>query len=78
VALARMGEGIAGQLRESIQSTNSPPLAESTIEAKGFEKPLIDTGHMWNSVAYEVAAEGTSSTYVDPSGQGAYSLQEDE
>lgn len=55
-ALALMGEGIAGQLRESIQQTNSPPLAEATIRAKGFEKPLVDTGHMLNSVDYEVEA----------------------
>ena len=26
----------------------------STVEAKGFGKPLIDTSHMLNSVSYEV------------------------
>lgn len=53
-ALDLMGEGIKGQLQQSIVDTNEPPLAESTIAAKGFEKPLIDTGHMFNSVDYEV------------------------
>jgi len=48
------GEAIAGQLRQSIVDTNAPPLAESTIKRKGFAKPLVDTGHMLNSVDYEV------------------------
>jgi hypothetical protein len=64
-----MGKRIVGQLRQSIQDTNSPPLAKATIAAKsrgkvrrvsiggvtaGPEKPLIDTGIMWNSAGYEV------------------------
>lgn len=53
-ALKLAGEGIAGQLRQSIIDTNTPPLAESTIRRKGFSKPLVDTGHMLNSVDYEV------------------------
>lgn len=53
-ALLQAGEAIAGQLRQSIKDTNSPPLAPSTIERKGFAKPLVDTGHMLNSVDYEV------------------------
>lgn len=53
-ALELMGAGIAGQLRESIVNTNAPPLAPATIEAKGFEKPLVDTGHMLQSVDYEI------------------------
>lgn len=53
-SLALMGEGIRGQLVTSIHNTNSPPLAESTIKRKGFIKPLIESGHMWNSVDYEV------------------------
>lgn len=54
MALARMGEGIAGQLRTSITETNAPPLAQSTIDRKGFDKPLIDTGHMLASIDKEV------------------------
>lgn len=54
-ALALMGEGIAGQLRQSILDTNSPPLAESTVARKGFDKPLIDTSVMINSIDYEVS-----------------------
>jgi hypothetical protein len=54
MTLNRMGEGIKGQLQQSIKETNSPPLAASTIARKGFDKPLIDTGNMFNSVDYEV------------------------
>lgn len=52
--LMLMGEEMKGQLQESIQALVSPPLAPSTIERKGFDKPLIDTGLMFNKVAYEV------------------------
>ena len=52
--LAIMGEDIKGALQQSINEFQSPPLAPSTIEAKGFAKPLIDTSHMLNSVTYEV------------------------
>jgi hypothetical protein len=52
--LGLMGEGVTGQLRQSIKDTNTPPLAESTIKAKGFDKPLIHTSHMMNSAGYQV------------------------
>jgi len=50
------GAAIAGQLRQSIAELMEPPLAPSTIKKKGFDKPLIETSHMINSVAYEVKA----------------------
>jgi hypothetical protein len=53
-SLRILGEGIAGQLRESIINTNAPPLAQSTIARKGFSKPLVDTAHMLMSVDYEI------------------------
>ena len=52
--LALMGEDIKGALQKSINDFQTPGLAASTIEAKGFAKPLIDTSHMLNSVTYEV------------------------
>ena len=54
ITLKRMGLAIAGQLRESITEGTYAPLAGSTIARKGFDKPLVDTGHMLNSVDYEV------------------------
>lgn len=53
-ALALTGEAIKGQLQQSIRDLDSPPLAQSTIDRKGFDKPLIDTGVMINSVDFEV------------------------
>lgn len=53
-SLALMGEGIKGQIQQSIKDTNSPPLSAVTVKAKGFDKPLINTSHMINSVSYEV------------------------
>lgn len=55
--LNQAGAGIAGQLVQSIKDTNEPELAESTVARKGFKKPLVDTGHMQNSVSWEVTEE---------------------
>lgn len=52
--LAQTGEAIKGQLQQSIIDTNSPPLAQSTIDRKGSSKPLVDTGHLLASADYEV------------------------
>lgn len=54
-ALNQMGLGIAGQLRQAIVDMNEPKLEPSTVKAKGFEKPLVDTGHMLNSIDHEVS-----------------------
>lgn len=52
--LGQVGEGIAGQLRQSIVDTNEPPLKPATIARKKSSKPLVDTGHMLQSVDYDV------------------------
>jgi len=52
--LSLMGERIKGQLQTSITSFQDPPLSPITIARKEHAKPLIDTGHMLNSVDYEV------------------------
>ncbi|CUJ80786.1 hypothetical protein [Achromobacter sp. 2789STDY5608628] len=52
--LGQMGEGIKGQLQESIRQLEAPGLSPVTVARKGFAKPLVDTGHMMNSVDYEV------------------------
>lgn len=57
LALKAMGKGIEEQLQDSIRETNFPPLAPATIKAKGFAKPLIDTGHMLRSVQSSVDGE---------------------
>jgi hypothetical protein len=52
--LGQMGAGIKSQLQDSISQFDSVPLADATIAQKGFEKQLVDTGHMQNSVDFEV------------------------
>lgn len=49
-----MGEGIKGQLQHSINEFTDPPLADATIKAKGFDKPLIDTAEMLRAVDFQV------------------------
>ena len=53
-ALEITGEAIAGQLKDSILNGSYVPLKPATVKRKGFDKVLVDTGHMVNSVAYEV------------------------
>lgn len=55
-AFKQMGEGIKGQLQMSIRNWTTPPNSAKTIARKGFNKPLIDTGHMLSSVDYDYKA----------------------
>jgi len=52
--LTQTGEAIKGQLQDSINNGSYAPLKQSTIDRKGFDKPLIDTAHMLNSIDYEI------------------------
>lgn len=54
LSLQLLGEGIKGQWQQSIRDLWAPPLAPSTIARKGFDKPLIASSHMLNSVGVEV------------------------
>lgn len=54
--LQMTGEAITGQLRQAIVDTVSPPNAPATIKRKGFDKPLIHSGHLLNSADYQVKA----------------------
>lgn len=55
--LQLMGERIKDQLQGSIRELVEPPLSPYTIQKKGFDKPLIETSHMLNSVDYDVKEE---------------------
>lgn len=57
--MAQMGEGIKGQIQHTINTLDSPPLAQSTIDAKGFSKPLIETAVLLRSIDYEVIDRGS-------------------
>lgn len=53
-SLALVGTGIKDQITKSIVDFASPGNAPATIDAKGFDKPLIDTGVMQRSVDFDV------------------------
>ena len=54
VTLQRMGVGIQDQLTRSIVDFTTPGNAPYTIQQKGFDKPLIDTGVMQRSVGFDI------------------------
>jgi hypothetical protein len=54
LSLDKLGEHMKGQLQDSINQTNAPPLSPKTIARKGFAKPLIDKGYMFNDIGVEV------------------------
>lgn len=55
-ALDIAGAAIAGQLRQSITDFYGVPLKPATIARKGFDKQLINSAHMLQSVDHEVKA----------------------
>lgn len=55
IALNKMGGVISNELKLSIHELVDPPLAPYTIAKKGFDKPLIDTAFMYQSVHHEVS-----------------------
>lgn len=54
IALERLGVKFVGDVQVRIKSNIAPPLAQSTIDAKGSSTPLIDTGQLWTSVTHKV------------------------
>lgn len=57
VVLGVLGEHIVGQLQQSIIGWREPQNADYTVAKKGFNKPLIHTSHMLNSVNHTVEGE---------------------
>ena len=56
--LAVLGEVVSARVKQNISSLSSPPLKDSTIRAKGSNKPLVDTGQMIQAVNYSVELKG--------------------
>ncbi len=54
LALRALGQSMRDDLENSIAQWTSPPNAESTIQRKGFDKPLVHTGIMQRAPDYEV------------------------
>lgn len=56
-ALGLLGEEIASDLKISINELTDPALSPTTVALKGFDKPLINSGQMRDSVSYRVIEE---------------------
>ena len=54
VALEKIGLFVQGLIQERIATGIPPKNADSTIRAKGSNKPLIDSGQLRGSISYEV------------------------
>lgn len=53
-ALAAIGLVLEGCIGKAMKNGNWTPNAKSTVRAKGFDKPLIDSAHMFQSVSSQV------------------------
>lgn len=54
-ALGILGSWASAEVKNTITEIDiPPPLAQSTIDAKGSTKPLVDTGRLLNAITYEI------------------------
>ena len=54
-ALEVVGQWAAAAMKRTITGSDiPPPLAPTTIAAKGSSKPLVDTGQLVNAISYEI------------------------
>ena len=63
MALTRIAMWFAGQIQKTMANSKSwaTPNAESTIDAKGSDTPLIDTGQLRRSISHVVQMKGRRS-----------------
>lgn len=52
--LGRVGEWMAGHIKDYATALDSPPNHPFTADQKGSSNPLVDTGGMIGSITYEV------------------------
>ncbi len=70
-ALGLLGQEVQEELQTSILSNVPPPNAPATVAEKGFNRTLVDTGVMLNSVASRVDSDELHySKKGHPQGQG--------
>lgn len=53
-ALGQLGEVAKGDVQANIRDGTFKPLEDATIKRKGSKKPLIDTGQLRQSIAWEI------------------------
>lgn len=56
----KIGKMAVVDLKEVIEDWSSPPNSPVTIERKGFNNPLIDTGTMYDTVDYKIDKRGNN------------------
>ena len=56
--LNKLGVEAVNDIQDTIVSLKSPANADSTIALKGSSNPLIDSGHMRQSVTYQIKKVG--------------------
>ena len=52
--LNRIGTDLSGEIKKKIKNLETPPNAQSTIDAKGSSNPLMDTGQLRKSIRHQV------------------------
>lgn len=57
LAFGRLGEVVVDDLKNAITSFDNPMNAESTVRKKGFNRPLVHTGVMRDSIIYDISPE---------------------
>ncbi len=55
--MSRVGIKAAADVRKKIVAINDPANSPQVIAEKGSSNPLIDTGHLLNSITYDVRAK---------------------
>jgi hypothetical protein len=53
-AIERLGSEAAGDVAERVREVDTPPNTPETIRKKGSANPLIDSGHLRQSITHEV------------------------
>lgn len=61
-ALELIGVRVVADVQETLTSIDTPPLAASTVAAKGSTQPLIDTGRLRASISFEVVPATQTKT----------------
>lgn len=64
-ALSRIGLYCVAEIQSKFTDGSMPPLAQATIDAKGSDQTLIDTGALRASIQYQVFVPG-GATGKDP------------
>jgi hypothetical protein len=57
-ALNQVGNAIEGMIKNKIRDGPFKPNSPATIKRKGSSRPLIDTGHLRQSIRYKVLRKG--------------------